>query len=451
MQPKTTALKNPQNAPEFYWCWKANKNPFDDASQPEWEPYSNEVNQVIEENFLKKIPIFEIELGNQTYCINFNRRLQYLKTDSNRCRPIYRAKRKDIFQVIKTQGAEYLIENFTYNENENLAKKVQEKEEGKIQKRIKVCELFGDPKKDKGFIFNETIANANAKEKELFNIFNTEIRISSQIYEELRNKFYQKVAFNDVQELITYIENEIKMEAQSFSLMNTNNKHEYPQSAVNLASHYVEILKKSLNSHKCLQEIFVSLFLLEDGFLQRCLNSVLKNSSTLLNSHLNLFFVLLQASIKLISEKSNSKYASKAIKTTIEGINYYVFYRNGKISKKTLENNIELLNNSNNSSSLNIFNEFLSSSYDLKVCQGYVLMDQLESDDLVAVMNIFLVSKDIADINPGLFCFLEEISHFPQEKEVLFSSATSFRLKNVEKHISGKYYEITSEFYLNEN
>lgn len=61
---------------------------------------------------------------------------------------------------------------------------------------IKLCELFGDPQTDKGFIFEKNNQ-----------LFNTEIHLSRRIYEQLHKKFYKQINFKDLNEITSYLKN----------------------------------------------------------------------------------------------------------------------------------------------------------------------------------------------------------------------------------------------------
>ena len=69
------------------WQWKANKDPFHHPHEPpEWKPYSNVENIIIEEAYQAGQSYALLD----TYSINFKKKMQILHTDSSKQRPIKR-------------------------------------------------------------------------------------------------------------------------------------------------------------------------------------------------------------------------------------------------------------------------------------------------------------------------------------------------------------------------
>jgi hypothetical protein len=68
------------------WYWNANADPFTNTQSPEWTPYSDEDNELIERAF--KSQASKVELKN--YVIHFALNTQIHKTDFNKQRPVKR-------------------------------------------------------------------------------------------------------------------------------------------------------------------------------------------------------------------------------------------------------------------------------------------------------------------------------------------------------------------------
>ena len=95
-----------------------------------------------------------------------------------------------------------------------------------------------------------------------------------------------------------------------------------------------------------------------------------------------------------------------------------------------------------------VFSEFLSTTYDIKTAKRFLNQGELK-DDLVRVLFTLYIKKEIADQNPNLFCFKEEISYYLHEKALLISSSTIFQIQQVKKLQSVEHYEFNLHFISN--
>lgn len=418
-----SAIKEKLNAEQYYWFWKANNDPYNFTEESQWAPYDLAINSLIEENYSKGVFFFEIEISDDTYCIDLNKNLQTLKKDAYRSRFIKRANRKDNILVIRKNRFANEIESSQYQNNS--IKSYNEK--SNFQRKIKVLDLFRNYEMNAGYMF----LNEN-------NLFNTEIFISDKIYNKLKDKLWIYIKLNNLNDVINYIKKEIRTEAErqiEFDKNNTKVNSNY----LNQAEYYIKYLDET--SNLSFEEKLINLYT-QEGFLIYSINSMLR-SQFAFKSELVLYFTLLQSSLNIVSKKFNHKLLSKS-KLIINGQEYYVFYRGAQISKTFLLEDKELVNK--NRGRFIVYDEFLSTTYDEKISDNFVFKDDLKPGN-VRVKYRFLVKKIIADRIPNLFCFIQEISKFPTEKEVLLCSSTIFQIKNVE--IKNDYYLVTSLFISN--
>ena len=136
---------------------------------------------------------------------------------------------------------------------------------------------------------------------------------------------------------------------------------------------------------------------------------------------------------------------------------YYKLYRGSTISEKIISADMESLSEQG-SGRFVVYNDFLSTTRDRKVAEGFLKMGDI-TGDLVRVFYSFLIPKSEADANPNLICFIEEISLYKNELEVLISSSTIFQIQKIEKkkikEVKNKitynidYYEVTLIFISN--
>lgn len=435
---KGNKIAEAEQAQEFHWCWNANVDPIDENIDPDWCAYDNPTNKQIEENYLKGIHFMEIGVGAHVYCIDLKQKFQYLKKDPNRCRQIYRAHKKEYLRFIKIKESE----NYSASAlNKNKAKN----EPPKCYAKLKVCELFGYPEDNEGFIWD---SSSNA-------LFDTEIIISTNIHKALKKHFYYEVNFNNIEEVASYLQNEISLEEQKFELCNGAKKQiintleliKIPN-FVKTPDDYMQKLKlkeKQNLKNLALEEKLVFLYSL-DGYIKLSLDSVLRDF-LFFSSQLFLFYTLLQASINILAKKFNSVYAANAIQK-IKGEDFFVFYRAMQIPENFLLAEMKLLKQQKNSRL--IYNDFLIASYDRNVVSELLLSGEIgaeSKEDHVQVLYVYCIKKTDVEQRPGLFCFIEEVSSRPNRKEVLISSSNIFRTMKVQKkHEAGSQYEIVLEF-----
>lgn len=179
-----------------------------------------------------------------------------------------------------------------------------------------------------------------------------------------------------------------------------------------------------------------------EGFLTYSTYSFLKNNTTF-NSNLLLYFVLIQASIARLSCKNNSLHLAKALND--QGT--YILYRGSKISEKLLIE--DSLQTKKNKSRFLVYNEFLSATHEFNIARE-ILNERELKEDLVNVLYILKFIKEIEG-NPNLFCFIENMSFHPEEKEVLISSCSIFQIQQIiqKQFNSIYYYEVTLQFISN--
>jgi len=137
-----------------------------------------------------------------------------------------------------------------------------------------------------------------------------------------------KIKINDYLEVIEIIKAEIFNQAEDHIKLDENNNKinslNNEKTITNLkeqAKIYNDYLEKS---DKSLEEKLIHIYTME-GFLVYSINSVLRNNN-IFNSHLYLYFCLLQASIVISSKKYNPGISFNSLKT-LNGDEYYVFYR----------------------------------------------------------------------------------------------------------------------------
>lgn len=432
---------------EFYWYWQQDEDPFLDSVEKTWAPYDISINKFIEENFKKGILFFDIQIQNNVYSIDLKNNYQYLKKNNYHSRPIIRACKVEKIAVVRKNRFANIIESKDY-----IDCTMNSHEVGKnLQMKIKINELFNSNnstiftfEEDEAFCdINKFKISTYEKESPLFN---TEICISSSLCNEMKKEFYRKVSFENEDEIIAYLEKEILKEAQSKVTLTKNmsqdkNKIKKDIKIINIpysedykkqANEYIKILK---NKNKPLEYRLIRIYT-EEGFIVYSINAVLRKDTTF-HCHLFLYFLLLQASIGLVSEKENKHHLRKALKG-----NEYKLYRGARIPKKALLSGNSLNKNLNR---FLLFNEFMSSTYDKAVALRFLKMGK-SNIDLYQVFYILNFKKEEVEKNRNLFCFVERISRF-NESEVLISSSSIFQIKKIQEKKS--YLIIEMDFISN--
>ena len=68
------------------WYWNASPNPFGQGQHPDWKPYSDEDNRILEEKYKANEPRANLK----NHIIYFKENMQVNKDDFNRQRPVKR-------------------------------------------------------------------------------------------------------------------------------------------------------------------------------------------------------------------------------------------------------------------------------------------------------------------------------------------------------------------------
>ncbi len=399
---------------QYFWYSKAHDS-NDLRAEDEWTPYDIWINNFIEEKYLNNITSFDIEIGNELFTFDLIQNCAYLKAQPDRRRSIIRAFKNHKNRVVRKNRFSSLITKNKPFEND--------KDEYNHQKREKVCGLFGHLGSDNSFIFYPEN-----------NLFSSEICIPRLINNDLENHFYNKIRFNDYEEVMNFIKKEIRDESERLIMLDKSKEVDY----TNLAEIYCKYLDEMEDF--TFEEKIVFLYTLE-GFLANSINDQLKDLESF-NSKLFLYYILLQASISIVSKKYNKMHASNCTQN-VDGQDYYVLYRGAIISENLILEEKEL---TDMNKAYKLYDEFLSTSYDETIAMSFISSDDLKQGE-VAVKYKYLVKKEIADQIPNLMCFLEDISNHSNEKEVLLSSSTIFKIQNITKH--GFFYEVTLIFLSN--
>ncbi len=437
MKKSTTENTEKNITEEYFWCWNANPDPMDESIDPDWRGYDQATNKLIEENYLKGVFLMEIGIGAHVYCVDLQQRYQYLQNDSFRCRPITRVPKKEYIRFIKVKDSESSTGNSSNKSNKDT------KDNNKPQIKLKVCELFGYPEDNEGYIFD-------AAENPLFS---TDVIISRKLYRILRDNFYNQVTLKDSEEVISVLQSEISREQERYIALysnkqkvNTLDKIKIPNFIKRAEDYWLKVSEKPNFSF---EEKLVYLYTLK-GYISYSLESALANFYSF-STMLYLYYTLLQPSISFVAQKYNAKYAPKCVSKNAKGEDYYVFYYATQVKEKYVADNIlEVKKTTGNS--LNIYHEFFLASYDKQVAKA-MLGDSGEIAEIgeiavgyVPVIYVIQIKKKLADKNLGLFCFVEEISERPQRKEVLISSSVILKTEKIEKHESGSHFEYVLEF-----
>jgi hypothetical protein len=74
------------DTPFVCWCWNSSSDPFSKTVKPEWKPFSDIENEIIEDAYQHK----EKEVALQNHIVDLKHKLQINKIDNTKQRPIWR-------------------------------------------------------------------------------------------------------------------------------------------------------------------------------------------------------------------------------------------------------------------------------------------------------------------------------------------------------------------------
>ncbi len=495
--------------------WKYNdSNVFDGPVK--FVAYSEQMNKFIDENYTKyqknnereEDRICEIMIKETIYCIDFKIFQQFQKYDQSRCRLIARfdkeksptttkspltptpaennsisaekkidirnrsidsiyidiSNRNSILIDNNSIDSPQVIENETFRllSNDSIISSqsiIQFHQNAltlsndKDTIRLKVCDLFGNQNRDKGYIFEKNNA-----------LFNTGITLSQKIYQEFRRIFFYQVSFDNTNEVIKFLKDEIEYEKRVWNKSKNTEPNPKPnpnfrggiavegnnESKFNQQAKVYEDILGNHSDGRALEEKILSLYSLE-GFVFDSLNPLLDKEG-IFRSQLILYYLLMLASFEIVSKKNMLKSASKCRLTIINGEEYYTFFRGSRIAESLLLNEIEALQ-LKKASKYVFGNEIQFVCCDVEQCKNLLFLDG-NNAGLIPVLYNFRIKKSEADRFQNLFCFPDAgsenfyISNNNSQKQVLLCPTSVFEVQKIEKVAASglQYYEIICEF-----
>jgi hypothetical protein len=369
---------------EHYWIHKV----YQTNDSTLWSVYPLQLNVLIETFYLRKDSTLKIKLGSEPYTIDFKNMLHTSDIDSNKKTNIRRVNKNDITikifrQQRNTNGLFILKDSYAKGENDLFADLTDF-----CNENIHVSLPF----------MNNTITGDNI---ERFFACRTGL---------LNPKFKNYKSIEKVQKALKKTVNLVCQDEE-----------------IQRNCYFNEI--NSINARHLFLQI-VRLYTMEGSLYER-LNDELRTKDKDLSRPIELYFILLQNAIVELSKIQKEKLRTK-LALTNEGT--FQLYRGCSLSKEVLARY------QSGEGKLKFFNEFLSTTYDhSNAVLNATSQANKQLQPCVFVFNIPFDKK--------CFAFIEDISYYSVEREVLLTAGCLFRVKGatLENNINKIQLELISD------
>lgn len=359
-----------------------------------WVPYDMGVCILINEKVRKGELKFKLNVDKDLYVFDIEKKEQTFEKDSHRKQEIRSIMTGSPPKIRRVNRLTNLI-----TKDNNFAP-VEEKEN--YQKKIQIKEF---------------LENSIDEYSEIYDLINREICVPTNIYNDFKKIFESKLKISTITDFEDRIRNEIKTQAEKISM---DKYGKIDQHSIEMAE--ARKYNEHFNASKPLIAKIIYSYTVH-GFVFRSINDVLR-AGDISSSRLHMYFLVLQAAIALASTEFNRNIPEASI-VEIKGEKYYKFYRGSKNSERTIIGEIQ--SSCPSTVRFVLFNEFLSTTYDLNAATSFLKRGSLKGD-LVRVFYNILIPVYEAKTNPNLMCLVENFSQFESEREILLSSSNIFLL-----------------------
>jgi len=353
---------------EIVFFWKSNKDPFDKNEEPEWSPYDLEDQKVLKDQFEIYLNDYSQNIANlkslaDNY-VDFSSMYQISKLDSSRQRHVQRCHPKLVKNIHRINR--FNDDNDDFNQTQmNFIKTTTIK-----------YNIIQSLKHYKNEIF--TI---------YFNVFETIISLKM----ESNMCFFQNNNIIDFP--IQDMKNILVKEITDLGKLNGNIEYSIKK--------YCSDINNIVNEEQFFVQI-VKLYTIE-GYLFERLNRFLRTGHKMNIQLIKYYYTCLLFSFEYFSNQTLQKYST--IKEDL------IVYRGSGFQDNELEN--ELQQTKQNSLTLRVFKEFLSTSYDIDSAKKF-----LKQNDKLQYFIEIKIPKELIISEPSNFCDISNHSAFMHEKEI---------------------------------